>query len=347
MGRFVPAAADATPLLTIPLPFVSLVVSTKNLVALSAIGALTVAHLRGLGLGRVVQNVLAGGKVAALSVFLVLGFTIGNGHVANLTTPGPVQADVFLLALIPVMFAYSGWNAASYVAEEIRSPGRNVPIALGLGTLIVITIYLGLNALFLYALGPSGLAAVSGTLVDTVAEHLFGFVAAGVIATFTIMSLAASISAMILAGPRVYFAMARDGVFLRSMGRVHPRFRTPTIAIIAQTIWSAVLVLSATLSQLVSYTGFAIVLFSGIAVASVFVLRRRHPNAERPFRAWGYPWAPALFVAATSAMVANEIWRNPRPSAVGLALIAVGIPVYWMKKDGRPSAMSHEPTESS
>src|SRR4029077_21265587 len=188
----------------------------------------------------------------------------------------PLEVNGMFLALIPVMFAYSGWNAASYVAEEIRSPGRNVPIALGLGTLTVIVIYLGLNALYLYALGPSGLSTVHGTLVDTVAEHLFGFVAGNVIAMFTIVSLSASISAMILAGPRVYFAMARDGVFFEAMGRVHPLFRAPTVAIIAQGIWSGVLVLSGNLSQLVSYTGFAIVLFSGIAVSSVFVLRRRH-----------------------------------------------------------------------
>ena len=306
--------------------------STKTLVALSAIGALTVAHLRGLGPGRIVQNVLAGGKTAALTVFLAIGFSIGRGQVSNLAAAGHVEADGFLLALIPIMFAYSGWNAASYVAEEVRSPGRNVPIALGLGTLVVIVIYLGLNALYLYALGPTELAAVGGTLIDTVADHLFGFVAGSIIAAFTIVSLAASISAMILAGPRVYFAMARDGLFLSGMGRVHPRFRTPTFAILAQALWSAVLVLSGTLSELVSYTGFAIVLFAGIAVMSVFALRYREPEAERPFRAWGYPWAPAIFVLASGAMVINEIWRNPKPTAVGLAIIASGMPVYWIRR---------------
>jgi APA family basic amino acid/polyamine antiporter len=332
LGRFFPAALDATPIMSLPLPLVPLIVSPKNLVALSAIAVLTFAHLRGLGLGRIVQNSLATGKIVALLVFLIVGFSFGAGHAANLGVSGPVEPDRFLLALIPVMFAYSGWNAASYVAEEIRSPGRNVPIALGLGTLTVIFIYLGLNALYLFALGPDGLANVMGTLADTVAERLFGFVAASVIGTFTIVSLSASISAMILAGPRVYFAMARDGVFFEAMGRVHPRFRAPTVAIIAQAIWSGVLVLSGSLSQLVSYTGFAIVLFSGIAVSSVFVLRRRHPHLERPFRAWGYPWAPGLFVVASGAMVANELWRNPLTSMAGVGLIAAGIPLYWMKK---------------
>jgi basic amino acid/polyamine antiporter, APA family len=332
LGRFLPAAGDSRSLLTVPIPFVPLILSPKSLTALAAITLLTFAHLRGLGPGRLVQNGLATGKVVALVIFLVLGFALGRGHAPDPPVAGHVDLNGFFLALIPVMFAYSGWNAAAYVAEEIRSPGRNVPIALGLGTAVVIVIYLGLNALYLYALGPTGLSGVEGTLVDTVAEHLFGFVAAGVIAAFTIVSLAASISAMILAGPRVYFAMARDGLFFDAMRRVHPRFRAPTVSIVAQAIWSGVLVLSANLSQLVSYTGFAIVLFAGVAVSSVFVLRRRHPELERPFRAWGYPWAPALFIAASAAMVANELWRNPLTSVAGVALIAAGIPLYWLRR---------------
>ena len=137
---------------------------------------------------------------------------------------------------------------------------------------------------------------------------------------------------MILAGPRVYFAMARDGLFTTRVSRVHPRFRAPTSAIIAQTIWSAVLVLSGSLSELVSYTGFALILFSSAAVASIFVLRVRHPGAPRPFRAWGYPWAPMAFVTMGVIVVGNELWRNPRPSLAGLAIIATGIPVYgWLR----------------
>jgi APA family basic amino acid/polyamine antiporter len=339
VGRFLPAAGNGTPLLTIPLPLVPLIVSQKTLVALLVIVALTIVHLRGLGPGRLVQNALAGAKVSALVIFLVLGFAIGHpGAAAGASAAVPEAASNgftiagVLLALIPVMFTYSGWNAAAYVAEEIRSPGRNVPLALGLGTVVVVAIYLGLNALYLYALPPPQLAAVKGTLIDTVADRLFGFTTGHVIAGFTIVSIAASVSAMVLAGPRVYYAMARDGLFLESATRIHPRFRAPTVAIIAQTLWSGVLVLSGTLSELVSYTGFAIVLFSGAAVAALFVLRRREPDAPRPFRAWGYPWAPGIFVAASALIVVNELWRNPRTSFAGLAVIAFGIPVYWAMK---------------
>jgi hypothetical protein len=129
--------------------------------------------------------------------------------------------------------------------------------------------------------------------------------------------------------------MARDGLFAARVGQVHPRFRAPAAAIIAQTAWSSLLVLSSSLSQLVSYTGFAIVLFAGVAVLALFVLRRREPHADRPFRAWGYPWAPAVFIAVSAVMLANEIWRNPRPTLAGLAVIAAGIPVYLVTTRSR------------
>jgi basic amino acid/polyamine antiporter, APA family len=332
IGRFAPLAGDGTPLLTVPLPLVPIVVSPKALVALAAIALITLVHLRGLGPGRIVQNLLAGAKVSAILVFLALGFGAGSGHMSQVVAGGSTTLAGVVLALVPVMFTYSGWNAAAYVAEEVRSPGRNVPLALGLGTLAVVIIYLGLNALYLYAIPAANLAQVQGTLIDTVAERLFGFTVGNVIAVFTIVSIAASISAMVLAGPRVYFAMARDGLFTAPAARVHPRFRAPVSAIATQAVWSGILVLCGSLSQLVSYTGFAVVLFSGIAVAALFVLRRREPAAERPFRAWGYPAAPAVFVLASAVMVVNEIWRNPQPSMAGLAIIALGVPVYvWMR----------------
>jgi basic amino acid/polyamine antiporter, APA family len=196
--------------------------------------------------------------------------------------------------------------------------------------------------LYLYALPVSELAsAPGGRLIDTVAERLFSFVAGNLVAAFTIVSIAASVSAMVIAGPRVYFAMARDGLFTSHASRVNPRNRAPARAIVAQAIWSGVLVLSGTLSQLVSYTGFAVVLFSGVAVSAVFVLRRRHPDLLRPFDAWGYPWAPAIFVLASSVMVVNEMWRSPLTSMWGLVVIAAGVPIYWWM---RPRTQSVAPT---
>jgi APA family basic amino acid/polyamine antiporter len=262
----------------------------------------------------------------------------GTGSWEHFQGGSSVAPSAWLLALIPVMFSYSGWNAAAYVAEEVRDPTRNVPLALALGTLAVIVLYFALNALYLFALPINELAAVGGgRLMDTVAERLFGFATGNLLAIFTIVSLAASISAMVLAGPRVYFAMARDGIFVRAAGRVHPRFHTPATAIIAQAVWSCVLVLSGTLSQLVNYTGFAVVLFAGIAVSAIFPLRRRRGGDTRPFSALGYPWAPAIFVIASALMVGNAFWREPVPTSVGAGLIALGIPVYFAFRSSRRS----------
>jgi len=319
--RFVPAAANA-----------------KQLIAVSAIALLTLIHVRGLGPGRLVQNFLAGLKVTALVLIIAFGFAIGNGDAANLSTAaGAVTPLPWLLALVPVMFSYSGWNAAAYVAEEVRNPTRNVPLALALGTTAVIVLYVGLNALYLFAMPIVELRGVSfGRLLDTVADRLFGFATGDLLAVFTIVSLAASISAMVLAGPRVYFAMARDGIFVRAAGRIHPRFHTPATAIVAQAVWSCVLVLSGTLSQLVNYTGFAVVLFAGIAVSCIFPLRRRGRGTP-PFSAFGYPWAPAIFVVASALMVGNAFWREPIPTTVGAGLIALGVPVYFLFRSTRRS----------
>ena len=314
VGRFVPLPAGAKPI-----------------VSIAAIAALTLVHVRGLGPGRLDQNTLAGVKVTAIVLLVALGLAIGHGDAAHLAAGGPVMPVSWFLALVPVMFSYSGWNAAVYVAEEVRDPSRNVPLALALGTVTVVIIYVALNALYVFALPVDQLASLQdGRLIDTVAERLFGFATGNLIALFTIVSIAASISAMVLAGPRVYFAMARDGMFVRAAGRVHPRFRTPATAIVAQGVWSSVLVLSGTLAQLVTYTGFAVVLFAGVAVSALFVLRRRDSGAPRRFSALGYPWAPAIFVVASVAMVANSFWRDPASSLAGVALIAAGLPVYFV-----------------
>jgi APA family basic amino acid/polyamine antiporter len=329
IGRFIPAAANREPFFTVPLPYVSLTVSPQAVVAIAAISALSMVHLHASG--RLVHNLLAGLKVSALVVFIALGLSLGAGEASNLTSTRTVDSSTgWLLALIPVMFSYSGWNAAAYVAEEIKDPGRNVPRALAIGTLGVVAIYLLLNVVFLYAMPIAELAALEGRLTDVAAERLFGFVAGNLLAVFTIVSIAASVSAMVWAGPRVYFAMARDGVFLQSAARVHPKHRTPVRAILAQAVWSSVLVLSGTLSGLVSYTGFAVVLFSGIAVLAVFVLRHREPGAERPYKALGYPVAPAVFVLASLVMVVNEIWNSPGPALAGLGVIGAGIPLYFL-----------------
>ena len=336
LERFVPLAGDRRPLVSAAIGPVSLAVTPQAIVAIAVIVLLSAVHIRGVGPGRVMQNILAATKVTALLLLIGLGFTLGQGDVAHFGEgAGHVTAAGWVLALVPVMFSYSGWNAASYVAEEVRDPARFVPRALGLGTASVVVVYALLNTLYLYTMPVGELSRLSGSVIDVIADRLFGPVAASIMAALAMISMAASISAMTFAGPRVYFAMARDGVFLPAAGRVHPRWRTPAAAIAAQAAWSTVLVLTGGFSQLIEYTGFAVVLFSGIAGMALFVLRKLAPDEPRPFKAWGYPWAPALFVGASALIVMNAIWRTPGPSTAGLLIIAAGLPIYWFLRTRR------------
>jgi len=312
LGRFVPAATDHS-----------------AIVAVIVIAAMAWIHIRGVGPGRVVGNILAGLKVTALVLFIAFGFAMGAGSAANVVSGhGALRPAGWLLALVPVMFTYTGWNAATYVAEEIRDPDRNLPLSLALGTATVVVIYVLLNALYLYVLPIASLASVKGSVLDVIADKLLGTRAGDTMGIVSLVSLAASVSAMSIAGPRVYYAMARDGVFFAPAARLHDRYETPAIAIAAQAIWSAVLVVSGGADALIRYTGFAVVLFSGIAVVALFVLRSREPDADRPFTAWGYPIAPAVFAGAMFAIVVNAIYSDPVPSGAGVLIILAGIPVY-------------------
>ena len=340
LGRFIPWASSDAAYLVVPIPYVPLTVSPQTITAVVSIWLMSLVHLRGVGPGRLVSNVLAALKVAALLIFIVAGFALGTGSVANITqSAGTLAPTNWLFALIPVMFTYSGWNAAAYVAEEIRDPGRNVPKALAVGTLAVIGIYFFLNLLYLYVFPVGELAGVQGSVLDVIADRLLGQAAGDIMGVVSIISLLASISAMTFAGPRVYYAMARDGLFFAPAASVHPTYRTPAVSIVAQGAWATLLVLSGSASTLTTYTGFAVVLFAGLAVAAVFVLRRSEPDAPRPFRALGYPVAPGVFAVASLLIVLNALWtdlvtpltagQTLGPSAAGLFVIALGLPLYW------------------
>jgi basic amino acid/polyamine antiporter, APA family len=335
LGRFVPAAGISDPFLVVPIVpgMVQLTFSPQTICALVLVWGFAFIHLRGVGPGRLVGNTLAVLKVSALVLFVALGFSFGTGDAGHIVqTAAPVAPTNWLLALIPVMFAYSGWNAASYIAEEIREPGRNVPRAFALGTGAVVALYLALNTLYLYVFPIDRLATISGSVLDVVADRLIGSAAGDVMAAVAIISLSASVSAMTFAGPRVYFAMARDGLFFRQASIVHPRYRTPARSILAQAAWTSLLVLSAKGETLVNYTGFAITLFLGIAVAAVFVLRARQPNAERPYRAWGYPLFPGLYVVASAAILINALVSGPSGAVASAVVMALGLPLYlWFK----------------
>ena len=337
LDRFVPGAASSTPWMQIPLGAFSITVSNQTLIAIAATWAFALIHIRGVGPGRLVNNALTILKVSAFLMFIAIALTVGGGTTEPVQpSAAAVSAAGWLQGLIVVMFVYSGWNAAAYMAEEVRDPGRNLPLALALGTAAVTIIYLLINVLYLSVIPIGELVTVKGSVMDVAAERLLGVRAGDIMGIVSIISLAAGVNAWTFAGPRIYFAMARDGVFFPQAARVHPTFKTPAISVTAQAAWATVLILTGSLDALGNYVAFAITLFAGVAVAAVFVLRRREPHAPRPFKAIGYPLTPAIFVLFSAVMVANAIYREPRASGFGLLVIAAGIPLYlWFRSRTR------------
>jgi APA family basic amino acid/polyamine antiporter len=330
LDRFIPGVANEAPFFVIPVPYLPITFSRRTLMAIAVVVAIAFVHVRGVGPGRIVSNILTTLKVTAFVVFIALGLAFGTGTPANLQqSAGPVSATGWLFALVPVMFMYSGWNAAAYMAEEVRNPGRNLPLALAVGTTAVVVIYLLFNVLFLYVIPIGELATVKGSVLDVVADRLLGARAGDIMGVISIVSLSAGVNAYTFAGPRVYFAMARDGVFFPAAARVHPKYKTPAVSILAQTAFAIVLILTGSLDALGNYVGFAITLFLGIAVAAVFVLRAREPQAPRPFKAIGYPVTPAVFVIVSLAIVLNALYTAPRVTGLGALIILAGIPLYF------------------
>lgn len=324
LGRFIPWAASTDPLLAIPLGLTALEISPRTLVALAVILMVSAVHVRGLEPGRRFQNGLAIGSVLTIMGLLLFGFTVADTAAELVVSPrAPLELGQWLLALILVMFTYSGWNAAVYVAEEVRNPERNVLRALLLGTIAVIVLYVLLNGLYLYALPMADLAGII-EVGDATAEALFGSAGAVLLTLVILLALASSVSAMVVTGPRIYFAMARDGVFPPFASRIHPRFKTPTLAIIMQGLWSSLLVISGTFEALLTYTGFAVVLFAALSVLALFKLRRLYGTKS----SLGFSFLLALFVIFSLVIVVNALLTTPLPSIAGLLIISTGIPLY-------------------
>jgi APA family basic amino acid/polyamine antiporter len=337
LDRFVPGAANSTPWFVIPIPYLPVSFSPQTILSTILVWLFAVVHIAGVGPGRAVLNIFTTLKVTSFIIFIALGLTIGTGTSANLQeVAGSVAPTSFLLALIPVMFTYSGWNAAAYMAEEVRDPGRNMPRALIMGTVAVVVIYLLLNLLYLSVMPVGELATVKGSVLDQVAERLLGSGAGNIMGVVGLISLATGINAWTFAGPRVYYAMARDGLFFKSAAQIHPRFKTPAASIVAQALLATGFILTGSLDRITNYVGFALSLFAGIAVAAVFVLRAREPNAPRPYATLGYPVTPAIFVTVCFLIVVNALVTDPRTFATGAAVIAAGIPLYlWFSRRGR------------
>jgi len=253
----------------------------KKALAILIIASLAGVHLRGIELGARVQNALTVGKVVLILGLLAVGFTLGEGSFGHFLGGASAAAGgggwkVAGLSLMWIMFAYSGWNASAYIGSEIKDPARNLPLSLILGTGVVVLLYLGLNLLFVYAVPPGemeGVIAVAGLA----ASHLFGRGAEAAVSALIAFALLSSVSALIILGPRVYYAMARDGYFFRSLGSVHPLSRVPSRAILLQCGMAIALVASGTFDQILTYMGFCLGIFPILTVLGVFKLRWIEP----------------------------------------------------------------------
>jgi APA family basic amino acid/polyamine antiporter len=313
-------------------------------VAIGAIVFLSIINYLGVVPGSRLLNVFVVLKVTALTVLIAAGLLFSGALEASQRVPAAASEGSLLAfgaALIPIMFAYGGWQNANYVAEEIKDPRRILPICLLLGTTIVALVYVTINFAYLEALGLGGLAATTTPASDS-ARLLFGaagdrFVTAAIaISTFGFLNLC------VLAPTRVYYAMAADGVFFPQVARLHRKYQTPSLAIALQSTWAIALTLTGTYGQLLDYVVFADWIFFGLTVGAVFIFRRTMKDAPRPFRMWGYPVTPALFVLAALAIVFSVVRVSPLQSAIGAALMAAGIPAfyYWTSRAKKKTAVT-------
>jgi len=301
----------------------------KQFVAVAAIVALTLVHLRGVAFGARVQNILTVGKVVLIAGLIAAGLALGQGDLGHFQERAATPAEVggwktVGLSLMWIMFAYSGWNASAYVGAEIRRPERTLPWSLVLGTGVVTLLYLGLNVLFVYAAPPAdqaGVIAVGGLA----ASRLFGPGADVAVALLIAVALLSSISALIMIGPRVYYAMAQDGLFFRGLSAVHPRFQVPARSILLQAGLAIVMVLSGTFDQILTYMGFCLGIFPLMAAAGVFRLRRTGMASRPPL---GHPVVPLVFIAGGVAILVLGYLERPLESSVAVATVAAGVPFY-------------------
>ncbi|MDH3457138.1 MAG: amino acid permease [Gemmatimonadota bacterium] len=301
----------------------------KKAVALAVIATLATIHMRGLAFGAKIQNYLTVGKVALIVALVAVGFAIGQGDLGNFQERVSSDAPdatwrAMGLSLMWIMFAYSGWNASGYIGSEIRSPRRNLPLSLIIGTGIVLLLYVSLNVLFVYAVPPGelqGTIAVGGL----VASHLFGSAAERMISLLIAFALLSAIGSLIIIGPRVYYAMARDGVFFKSVARVHPVRRVPSTAIVWQCLIAGVMVLSGTFDQILTYMGFCLGIFPILAVLGVCKLPR---DANGTSRSVLYVTAALIFAIVSFAILVLAYFERPLESSVALVTVAVGIPLY-------------------
>jgi len=322
-------------------PFLALGGPAKLAVAVAATVAFSALNYLGVRTSARFNNLLTGAKVAALVAFVVLAPVLGHGDARHLVTvaegASAVTVSGFGLALSPVLFSYLGWNATVYVASEIHEPHRNLPRSLFLGLAVCVAVYLAVNAAYLYALPVAAMRGVDN-VGQAAAQALFGEAGGRAVALFVLVSILGTLNATVLVGPRIAYAMALDGRFFGGVDRVHASHRTPHVAIVLQGVVAVALLLALRrFPSILDFTTFGIVVATSFDALALFALRRRQPDRRRPYRAWGYPWVPALYLAANLAIAVAMVRGRPQESLACLLVTAAGLPFYWLfGRLGRP-----------
>jgi APA family basic amino acid/polyamine antiporter len=341
LGAFVPALSTNHVVFLMPIGWWTWTVTGGQLAAVAAILVLTAVNTLGLREGAQLQNLLTLLKVGAVVVF------IGIGLLAPATATNPIAAplpagslsSLFVavgVGMVAALWTYDGWYGLTLSAGEVRDPGRNLPRGLVWGCAIVVALYALMNIVYLRAL-PLATMPQSPRIAETAAASLLGPLSARLLAGAILVAAFGCLAATVLYSARVYLAMARDGLFFRALAAVDSTHRTPNRSLWAQGVWAALLAVSGTYTQLYTYVTFASVLFHAATGTALFVLRRQRPDEPRPYRVWGYPVVPALFVLGSGLLVVNTLREQPVESLVGLGLVALGLPAYayWRGRESR------------
>lgn len=303
--------------------------SLTNYVAAGAIVVAALINILGVQVGAAVAGLSTIAKFGALVVLVLGSFLAGAGSITNLTTgAAPVGGGLFGLALISVLWAYDGFADVSFAAGEIKDPQRTLPRAIVGGTLAIIALYLAANVAYLYV-NPIGTMAHSTLIAADTARAVFGELGVSLVSVVVAISTCGSLIAIMLGAPRIFFAMAEDRLFFRSLAKVHPRYQTPYVSILLTMALGILFVLTRTFEQLADTFVLSIWPFYGLAIAGLYRLRRTRPDLERPYRVPGYPVTPAIFIAAVIYLVGNALIADPLWTMVTFAIVLAGIPVYY------------------
>ncbi len=307
-----------------------------KVIAIGVIVVISAINYLGVKQGSTVQTLFTLGKVVAIVFIVIVGFVFGSKVPEHVVTKGIASNEIsishFFLALVAGLFAFGGWHMVTYNSEETINPRKTIPHALMLGTVIVTVCYIAMNAVYMHIL-PLKVIASSKRIAADAANAMLGYGGGSFMSALVIFSTFGALTGIILCGPRVYYSMARDGLLFRWIGAIHSRYRTPHRAIIIQAVWSSILVATGTYKKLFTRVIYTEWLFFGLMTIGLFLLRRRS-GITRRFSIWGYPVIPAIFILSSVAIIANQMISDPLESLFGLALVLVGLPVYfiWIKK---------------